>query len=214
MRIKVCGMRENIEAVAELRPDYMGFIFWEPSSRFLGEMPLPKLPEGIRKVGVFVDETIEKVHAYCTRYNLDLVQLHGSESPAYCEKLKQKSPSIKLIKAFAVDEDFDFRRLQAYEEVCDYYLFDTKGKLPGGNSRQFDWSLLTGYPSQKPYFLSGGIGPEDIGSVEEFLAREEAAHCVAVDVNSRFEVSPGEKKTSALKNFMIRLRTRKQKQDQ
>lgn len=214
MRIKVCGMRENIEAVAGLHPDYMGFIFWEPSSRFLGETGIPNLPHGIRKVGVFVDETIEVVHARCTQNNMALAQLHGSESPEYCKKLKQESPAMKIIKAFAVDEHFDFSRLQAYEEVCDYFLFDTKGKLPGGNSRQFDWSLLAGNPSTKPYFLSGGIGAEEIASVEAFLARPEAAHCVAVDVNSRFENAPGEKKISELENFMIRLRARKQNQEQ
>ncbi|MEO0902333.1 MAG: phosphoribosylanthranilate isomerase [Bacteroidota bacterium] len=176
MKLKVCGMKYNPETVAELQPDFLGFIFWEPSARSF-EGKIPELPEGIQKIGVFVDAPLDEVLQKIEAYQLDGVQLHGKESPEYCNRLRYselvsesypketlkrvQGDSLKIIKVFSIKDSFDFSVLEPYEEVCDYFLFDTKGKLPGGNGYTFDWKILENYPSTKPYFLSGGIGLED-----------------------------------------------------
>lgn len=200
MRLKVCGMKFNTEEVAKLQPDYLGFIFWEPSARFF-DTDLPQLPPTIRKVGVFVDapgkEIIEKVE----KYSLHAVQLHGKESPELCEELKSTVPNLELIKVFSVKDTFDFSNLKPFETSCDYFMFDTKGDLPGGNSQTFDWSVLKNYPSKKPFFLSGGIGPKETQKVIDFFGSPASAHCHAIDVNSMFEVEPGLKDVEKLKEF-------------
>src|SRR5690606_31480336 len=177
MKLKVCGMKyqDNIEHVAALQPDYLGFIFYEKSTRNYTHNNIPKLPDSIKKVGVFVDADMEFVIEKITTHNLQAVQLHGGESPEYCEKLKQfchselESASItngtnieqipafagktEIIKAFSIDKDFDYEVLKPYESVCDYFLFDAKRKLYGRNGFTFDWSILNKYPSTKPFFL-------------------------------------------------------------
>ncbi|MEA1786821.1 phosphoribosylanthranilate isomerase [Arenibacter sp. GZD96] len=200
MKLKVCGMKysENIREVAALKPDYLGFIFWEPSKRYF-EGTIPELPKTIKKVGVFVDALLDVIIEKTQQYRLHSVQLHGSESPEFCQQLK--ALPIEIIKVFSVGSDFDFGQLKPYETVCDYYLFDTKGKLPGGNGYTFDWTVLKKYPSTKPYFLSGGIGLEDAATLKDFLNRTESTYCYAVDVNSRFEVEPGLKDVGKLKKF-------------
>jgi len=214
MKLKVCGMNFNILEVATLNPDYLGFIFWEPSKRFF-EGKLPELPPSIKKVGVFVDATIEDVLEKIKTYGLDAVQLHGKESAAYCSVLKELNnelkqtlgvASLKIIKVFSIEDDFDFSILTPYEEVCDYYLFDTKGRLPGGNGYTFSWEVLENYPSTKPYFLSGGIGLEEMEKIKEFQLRPESKYCHAIDVNSKFESEPGLKDTDKLKEFKEVLR--------
>ena len=217
VRLKICGMNKNTAEVATLRPDYLGFIFWQGSKRnFEGNMP--ELPAGIKKIGVFVDATLEDVLEKIRTYNLDGVQLHGNESVAYCTALKNKCHQsevtkgdsteldLVIIKVFSIKDQFDFSVLETFEDVCDCFLFDTKGKLPGGNGYVFDWSLLKNYPSKKPYFLSGGIGLENIAQIKEFLKRPEAKYCHAIDVNSKFEVQPGLKKIKELKEFRKVLR--------
>ena len=205
MKLKVCGIKHNPREAAELEPDYLGFIFWENSPRFFdGE--IPQLLSGIRKVGVFVDATLEEVLEKIEKYNLRGVQLHGNESPEFCRQIKDRcqtgqSRNPLVIKVFSVKDDFDFSVLKPYEEICDYYLFDTKGKLPGGNGYTFDWKILKDYPSTKPYFLSGGIGLDEVNSVREFLERPESKYCHAIDVNSRFEIEPGLKNIEKLKKF-------------
>jgi len=196
---KVCGMKHNIKEVAEFQPDYMGFIFWEPSKRYF-EGAMPELPETVKKVGVFVDAPLDVIIEKTQQYRLQAVQLHGLESPEFCQQLK--ALTIEIIKAFSVGSDFDFGQLKPYETVCDYYLFDTKGKLPGGNGYAFDWTVLKNYPSTKPYFLSGGIGPEALDSIQEFFIKPESRYCHAIDVNSKFEVEPGMKDIEKLKEFM------------
>ncbi len=206
MKLKVCGMKYNPEEVAALQPHYLGFIFWEPSSRFFsGE--IPSLPKEIKKIGVFVDATIADVTAIIEKYNLDGVQLHGHESTEYCLKLRpvrfsKPDRSIEIIKVFSIKDEFDFSLLTPFEAVCDYFLFDTKGKLPGGNGYAFNWSVLEDYPSTKPYFLSGGIGLENREQISAFLKRPESKYCHAIDVNSSFESKPGLKKINELKEFM------------
>ncbi|WP_350287780.1 phosphoribosylanthranilate isomerase [uncultured Croceitalea sp.] len=217
MKLKVCGMKYNPKEVAALQPDYLGFIFWERSKRFF-EGQLPQLPEQTKKVGVFVDATISDVLEKIKVYHLDAVQLHGSESVTYCHELKEiisktkatsnhkssiglATTKIGLIKVFSIKNEFDFSVLAPYEAVCDYFLFDTKGKLPGGNGYTFDWSVLKNYPSTKPYFLSGGIGPENTDELLDFLDSPAAKYCHAIDVNSRFESEPGLKNIEALEEF-------------
>ncbi len=216
MKLKICGQKHNVKAVAALQPDYLGFIFWKPSPRYFeGEMPF--LGNDINKVGVFVDAEREEVIAKVRRYDLDAVQLHGQESSAYCQALQddfqilsnEKAPSkdlskngkVEIIKVFSIRDTFDFSVLEPYEKVCDYYLFDTKGKLPGGNGYAFNWEILKDYPSVKPYFLSGGIGLENVDSLLSFLDRPESKYCYAIDINSKFEIQPGLKDIHQIKEF-------------
>ena len=152
---------------------------------------------------MFVNTTIEEILQKVTKYGLQLIQLHGSESPELCQKLQ--NVGLKVIKVFGIEETFDFSLLEPYEEVCDYYLFDTKGKLPGGNGYAFDWEVLENYPSTKPFFLSGGIGLENIDDILIFLYRPESKYCHAIDVNSRFETKPGLKDIEKLAAFKKRL---------
>ncbi|RSC95948.1 phosphoribosylanthranilate isomerase [Tenacibaculum singaporense] len=202
MKLKVCGMKfvENIQQVAELQPDYLGFIFYEKSPRNF-EGIIPKLPNGIKKVGVFVNEYLEIVVSLIEEYQLDAVQLHGDESVAYIKELKQHLPKVEIIKVFGIKNEFNFEVLEPYEEVVDYFLFDTKGKERGGNGITFNWQILQNYNSTKPYFLSGGIGLEEVGELQSFLKRKESQYCYAIDVNSKFETKPGVKSIEKLKKF-------------
>lgn len=195
-------MKINPDEVATLAPDYMGLIFWEKSPRYVNGV-MPTISNKIKKVGVFVNASIEDILAKVAKYGLKLVQLHGQESPELCKKIQ--AVGIKVIKVFGVDDTFDFSVLAPYEGVCDYYLFDTKGKLPGGNGFTFDWEVLEDYPSTKPFFLSGGIGLENIDEILTFLYRPESKYCYAIDVNSRFEVQPGLKDIKQLKEFKNRV---------
>jgi len=204
--IKVCGMNKNTTAVAALKPDYLGFIFWKPSKRYF-KGPMVEVPHSTIKVGVFVDAEINKVVERIQDFDLLLVQLHGNESPEYCAELRNKVKHVQIIKVFSIKDDFDFDLLEPYEKVCDFYLFDTKGKLPGGNGFAFDWQVLKDYPSTKPYFLSGGIGLEEAESIREFMRRPESKYCHALDVNSRFEIEPGLKDVEQLEEFKEALNT-------
>ena len=201
-------MKHNIEEVAELQPDYLGFIFWKPSKRFF-DGSIPKLSQNTGKVGVFVDANIDEILNRTNKYELNAIQLHGNESPEFCAKLKEhfenENIKIDILKVFSIKDSFDFSQLSPYEKSSDFFLFDTKGKLPGGNGYQFYWEALKGYPSKKPYFLSGGIGPGELDNVLEFLQKEESKYCHAIDVNSKFEISPGVKEIDKLKKFKNRL---------
>ncbi|MFV8359866.1 phosphoribosylanthranilate isomerase [Flavobacterium sp. LS1P3] len=202
MKLKICGMKypDNILEVGALLPDYMGFIFWEKSSRYFDGV-IPDLPKSIKKVGVFVNETAEIILAKAQKYDLQAIQLHGHESVAFCQDLREnlKQVQIEIIKVFSVDDDFDFEVLKPFEAVCDYFLFDTKGKLPGGNGTTFDWKVLEKYPSSKPFFLSGGIGIEEMDAVKEITKTNLPLY--AIDLNSKFEIEPGLKNIELCKNI-------------
>jgi phosphoribosylanthranilate isomerase len=201
MKLKICGMKypDNILEVGSLLPDYMGFIFWEKSARYFDGV-IPDLPKSIKKVGVFVNESIAVIEEKIAKYDLQAIQLHGKESVEFCSELKNKiDPSIEIFKVFSADENFDFSVLKAYEPVCDYFLFDTKGKLPGGNGTTFDWRILENYPSTKPFFLSGGIGIDELDSINEISKTNLPIY--AIDVNSKFEIEPGLKNISLLKKI-------------
>lgn len=219
LKMKICGMKypDNIGEIAVLQPDYLGFIFYEKSSRFFNDK-IPKLSSDIKKVGVFVNASINNIIEKIEKYSLDLVQLHGDETPEFCKELKRcirestrnensKNPAFEgIIKVFSVNDDFNFDELKPYESVCDYFLFDTKGKLPGGNGYVFNWEVLKDYPSTKPYFLSGGIGLETIENITAFLQRPESHYCHAIDVNSKFEIEAGLKSVTLLKEFKNRIK--------
>lgn len=198
MRLKVCGMREleNISALSELDPNYIGFIFWSESSRFVNKKT-PPLDKKIIKTGVFVDATFDYILTKIKDHQLDAVQLHGQESCSYCKVIKDYG--LKVIKSFSLKNTFDFNTLEDYENSCDYYLFDTKGKLPGGNGFTFDWKILNEYPSQKPFFLSGGIGVDNLNEIKKLVKTKLPIH--AIDVNSKFETAPGNKNIELLKKF-------------
>ena len=182
--LKICGMKypENILEVSQLLPDYLGFIFYEKSSRYF-EGTIPDLPKSIKKVGVFVDENVKNIIQKIEKHNLNMIQLHGRESPELCSNLQKIVP---VIKVFSVDDDFDFQELEKYENACDYFLFDTKGKLHGGNGVTFNWQILKKYKSEKPLFLSGGIGIEEIDKIKKL-----DLPIFALDINSKFEIEPG-----------------------
>jgi len=206
LKIKVCGMRnpENISGVVAALPDYMGFIFYPKSKRFVGFEPsteiLAVVPDSVKKVGVFVDEVPEKVIETVREWKLDVAQLHGNESPEYCKQIKNSG--IAVFKAFSVDESFDFTMLKAYSGVCDYFLFDTKGQLPGGTGQKFNWQLLENYQVDVPFFLSGGIGPEDMDIIRQFIHPQ----LFGIDINSGFEISPALKDVKKVKNFISGIR--------
>ena len=204
--IKICGMKypENIIEVASLLPDYMGFIFWEKSARYFDGI-IPDLPKSIKKTGVFVNETIQIILEKAKKHNLQAIQLHGDESAEFCLALKEQLDSTnEIIKVFSVIDTFNFDVLKPFEDVCNYFLFDTKGKLPGGNGAVFDWKILENYSSSKPFFLSGGIGIEELKSVNEILKTNLPIH--ALDLNSKFEIKPGLKNKTILKEFQCKLK--------
>ncbi|RYY08834.1 MAG: phosphoribosylanthranilate isomerase [Cytophagaceae bacterium] len=206
MKIKICGMREagNLLAIADLNPDFLGFIFYEKSVRcvrdVLAASVLHGLPSGICKVGIFVNADLAEVRATAARYHLDYVQLHGTETPAYCQQAR--ALGLRLIKAFAVDADFDFSELDAYAPLCEYFLFDTKGELPGGNGTAFDWSVLTRYTGTTPFFLSGGLGLVNVDELRQFKHPQ----LCGLDFNSRLETAPGVKDVDATRQLLERLR--------
>ena len=198
MKVKVCGMREaeNIREVEALGIDLMGFIFWPKSSRYVSEVP-EYMPTSCKRVGVFVDEDPEQVMRIADTYALDIIQLHGSESPEAVRRLHNR----EIIKAISVKCREDIATYKAYEGMVDYFLFDTKAQLPGGSGQQFDWNILSAYDGKTPFLLSGGIGPEDAKRIRAFHHPQ----CVGIDLNSRFEQSPGLKDVHKLKTFLQKI---------
>lgn len=194
---------ENILELAKLLPDYMGFIFYGPSKRYAGELldaeVLKSLPASIIKTGVFVNESVEEVKSITQRFGLTAVQLHGEETPALCAELK--ALGLQIIKVVHVGTEVGWKNLERYETVCDYFLFDTADASWGGTGRTFDWNLLKEYPSSKPFFLSGGIGIEQL-PIPDFVLEKPI---YAIDVNSRFEISPGLKDIQRIREFKEKL---------
>lgn len=200
MIVKVCGMREaeNIRAVEALGVDWMGFIFWEHSSRCVSQRPA-YLPEKAKRVGVFVDAPLDVVCQHVEAFGLDVVQLHGSESPAFLHDLRKAlAGDVLIVKAFSIATRDDLLQTSLYEGLADYFLFDTKAQLVGGNGRKFDWSVLAHYDGSTPFLLSGGIGPDDASRLSAFSHPRLAG----IDLNSRFEISPALKNVELLKQFL------------
>lgn len=202
MYVKVCGLRhtDNINSLLQVKLDYIGFIFYKKSKRHvldIGAQPFIQDIKGVKKVGVFVNEELETVKEIIIDYKLDVVQLHGDESVGYCKLLSRVS-AVEIVKVFSVDDQFDFDQTKKYEAYCDLFLFDTKGKERGGNGVVFDWGVLKKYTGKKPFFLSGGIGPEHVSE----LVKINHPKFIGIDVNSRFETEPGRKDVEAVRLFV------------
>lgn len=230
MKLKVCGMKyqDNIKSVAKLRPDFLGFIFYNKSSRQFKNI-IPKVSRSINKVGVFVNAELEYIMEMIKQHKLNMVQLHGDENPHFCASLKfmlhlkqehwrqtvwepnkerqgiDSYKHIKIIKMFPIKDTFNFNKLKPFEELVDYFLFDAQGELPGGNGYTFDWNILLNYPSSKPYFLSGGIGLGELQQLKIFKKSKASKYCFAIDVNSKFEIEPGLKHIKKLTQFKSQL---------
>lgn len=206
MKIKVCGLRdaENLKQIAELNPDFVGFIFYDQSPRFVGEdldeETVKALPKTIRKVGVFVNASPDYILRNVKKYDFQYVQLHGNETPEYCRSLRNRG--ISLIKAFRIDASFNFSMLNNYKAHCDFFLFDAKGDQPGGNGITFDWNILSRYDDEKPFFISGGIGLANLDQ----LAQLKDMKLYGVDVNSQVETAPGMKDAAKVKELIDRVR--------
>ncbi len=191
---------DNICRLIQLPIDYIGFIFYTKSPRYVGEQIdrniLDLVPRHIKKTGVFVNEAKEKVLEIALKNQLQAVQLHGDESPEYLLFLKDRG--IELIKAFRIAENFDFSKLENYSNICNYFLFDTQTAHFGGSGKKFDWQILENFTLDKPFFLSGGIGAEDKQHVLSF----NHPALFAIDLNSKFEIEPGLKNIGLLKEFI------------
>ncbi len=201
LKIKVCGMRDqqNVLDVAQTGIDFMGFIFYKKSKRYVGKHFDPEIPKSIqdpiKTVGVFVNEDSDSLLSIMQHYKFDFAQLHGDESVEYCKQLQTEG--IKIIKAFGINQEFDFEQLQAYESHVDFFLFDTQSVNYGGTGQKFNWETLNQYNLSKPFLLSGGIGADDAGSVLEF----EHPRLFGIDLNSKFERAPADKDVEMLGNF-------------
>ena len=221
LQLKVCGITgiQQAEALEAMGVDYIGFIFYAPSKRYvLSNLSIESLksfqPAHAKKVGVFVNESIELVVNTVITAGLDMVQLHGDEDEAYFvalnNKLKQLQAAaansnepiadIKLIKVFRVGDKMPV--IESYDAVADYFLFDTDSKLYGGTGAHFNWELLKGNAIDKPFFLSGGIGPNDLGGIEVMKQTKAGKTMTTLDVNSQFEITPGVKNLEKIKTFI------------
>ena len=213
MIIKICGMRapENIRAVSELNIDWMGFIFWQKSSRYVSERPA-YLPTQVKRVGVFVDANMEEVKQKVEEYGLNIIQLHGQESPSYIRQLRSLCGDhvTAIVKAFNIATTEDLVQTKPYKGIVDYFLFDTKAQLIGGNGTKFDWSVLDNYKDDTPFLLSGGIGPDDAERIRDWFSAgsgSAAAKCIGIDLNSRFEIKPALKDITLLNQFIGTIET-------
>jgi phosphoribosylanthranilate isomerase len=203
LKIKVCGMKytQNRQEVEKLDVDFLGYIFYPRSKRFVGETPEPGLFNSQKpKVGVFVDENAFEILALSKNLGFEWVQLHGKENPKTCQLLKRQG--LKIIKAFSVDENFDFEITLPYEKVANYFLFDSKTENHGGSGQKFNWSILEKYEGHIPFFLSGGIGPDD----EESILKINHPKLTGVDINSGFEDEPGLKNNEKLEKFITEIK--------
>jgi len=205
MLIKVCGMKDaaNIALLSELKPDFMGFIFYKKSPRYafnsLSPLVVKNLPKSIIKTGVFVNAPEQEILDIASTYQLDAIQLHGQEPASMAGSLKTRG--FKVLKAFHLRNTGDLNNLINYEDVCDYFLFDTPSTSHGGTGKKFNWQLLENYQGTTPYFISGGIGPEDAQTIKNLSM----SMLAGIDINSRFENKPGLKNVDTIKDFLKKL---------
>lgn len=205
MIIKVCGMREsqNISDVIAAGANCIGMIFYPKSPRYV--TAVPEIADDIRRVGVFVNADTAEITDKIARYRLDMVQLHGSESPDTLRALRSAAPGVRLIKAISVGDEKDIAQYRQYEDCADLLLFDTKCAGMGGSGKHFDWSVLSRYRGTTPFLLSGGIGPGDAGWIAAFSHPMLAG----IDLNSRFEIAPAVKDAALLRKFINEVRNLK-----
>lgn len=212
MLVKVCGMREpgNIEKVAQLGVDMMGFIFYPKSPRFAFQsVDRTAVDKNVCRVGVFVNESTGLISDKIQLFDLDAVQLHGNESRELCEQLHEQNSLLKVIKAISVSTAGDIQKYKEYVGAVDYFLFDTKCKTVGGSGQQFDWQVLENYDGDVPFILSGGIGPEDVERIRNFHHPK----CIGIDLNSKFEMEPGLKDVEMLKTFLENIENKEIKKE-
>ena len=208
MRVKVCGITQvdQLSILPELGAAFAGLIFYPKSPRYvLRHMTTSQIKKegNTNKVGVFVNASIEDVLQMVDECRLHMVQLHGDETPRYCEKL---ADYISVVKAFRISETDNISwRIKEYKDVCDMFMFDTEGAGYGGTGKKFNWDTLKDIIIGKPYFLSGGIEPVDVEKLKEFETRPEAKALFAIDINSKFEILPGVKDTNLIKSFTNQL---------
>lgn len=206
MKLKVCGLKYeyNIAELMQLPIDYMGFIFYKKSPRYIDNIIefdfMSSIPKQIKKVGVFVNESSNSILNYVAKYDLDFVQLHGNESPETCKELKSK---VKIIKAFQITETFDFSVLENYLDHVYYFLFDSPTTSYGGSGKSFNWQILEKYIYNIPFILSGGISEEHL----EELKKIKNSQLMAIDINSKFETEPGLKNIQQINQFILKLNT-------
>lgn len=202
LNIKVCGMihTKNIQELANLKLDFIGFIFYKKSKRYSGDELdseiLNNLPKTIKKVGVFVNETEQNILQIAKKYNLDYLQLHGEETPEFCRNLQEKG--LKIIKAFSVDESFDFDTTNSYNFVADFFLFDTKTIEKGGSGQTFDWQILKKYIGNTPFLLAGGIDEYNFEKAKDI----KHPMLFGLDLNSKFEIEHGLKDIEKLRKVL------------
>lgn len=204
MQFKVCGITDITQAHAleALGVQYIGFIFYPASKRYvLGKLSLSDVanfkPVGAKKVGVFVNMELNELLQVVQSAGLDMVQLHGDETPEYCAAVRAQVQTVKVFRVGAAVPDF-----APFENVVDYFLFDTDSALYGGTGQHFNWELIKGSPIPKPYFLSGGIGPNDIQGVQVMEKTKAGKSLLALDINSQFELEPGIKNLEKIKTFI------------
>lgn len=233
MKVKVCGMRDadNVQQVAELGVDMMGFIFYPKSPRCFPEeddenffvLPRTDVDRHVKRVGVFVDDEFSNIETQILRLGLDAVQFHGNETPEYCKEFHKmnedfvfnylkpwfeehglpfQTKPLHLIKAISVATAEDIQKYKEYVGAVDLFLFDTKCKTYGGSGEQFDWSVLEQYDGDTPFLLSGGIGPGNAERIKEFHHPK----CIGIDLNSKFEIEPGLKDVEKLRTFLDAIR--------
>jgi len=205
MKIKVCGntLPQQITALDDIGITFAGFIFYPKSPRYMAMKisaeKMRQIKGKIIKVGVFVNPTYEALMKTVEDYRLDMVQLHGDETPKFCDRI---ADYISVIKAFRMsDNDSVHHMTQSYTDVCDFFMFDTLGVGYGGTGKKFDWNILQKSPPQKPYFLSGGIELHDDQKLGEFITTPAAEKLFAIDINTRFEIGPGVKDVNNIKSF-------------
>ncbi len=205
MKLKICGLKypDNIKELSMSAVDYMGFIFYKKSPRYISNMIdfdfIRQLPKHINKTGVFVNEKTYKMFNLIAHYNLDTIQLHGEEPEEVCKELK---PYVKIIKAFGIDDTFDFKRVEKYIPYVDFFLFDTLTDSYGGSGKKFNREVLKKYTYDVPFFLSGGIDEYSAGELKHI----DHPKLYAIDINSKFEIEkPGLKDVQKIKKFINKL---------
>ena len=202
LKLKICGLNNttNLKEILALEPDFIGLNFYPDSIRFVNEEVKVESPENVKRVGVFVNEGIKRIIDYSHEYHLSYIQLHGEESPEFCEALQLHD--LKIIKVFRVNKGFTFNEVEPFVEKSEYFLFDAAGESYGGNGVIFNWEILKDYPFDTPYFLAGGLSPENVDQVFQI----EFPKLYALDVNSGYEAAPGIKDVDKVKGLIKKMK--------
>lgn len=207
MKLKVCGMRseENIKSlITQIRPDWMGLIFYAKSPRFVSEDFADSIKGlAIPKVGVFVNANLNEIKNAISVFDLQTIQLHGEESVDFTKSVKEET-GLEVFKVFSVKEDVDWKELENYLPFVDYFLFDTFTKEYGGSGKTFDWQILRSYPFDKPFLLSGGLSLENIKDIQKL--KSEIPQLAGLDINSKFEIEAGLKDIGKIREFWEKVR--------